>query len=52
VRFVRGDIDAWLELARKNWLPRESATRTARRAARAVPVKTAQLRIDALAGEA
>jgi excisionase family DNA binding protein len=52
VRFVRGDIDAWLELARQNWLPGESATRTARRAARAVPAKTAQLRIDALAGDA
>jgi excisionase family DNA binding protein len=52
VRFVRSDVDAWLELARQGWLPGESAMRTTRRTARAVPAKTTQLRIDAIAGEA
>ena len=51
VRFMRSDVDAWLELARQGWLPGDSARRTTSRAARTVPVKTAQLRIDALAGE-
>lgn len=51
LRFLRDDVEAWLELARQDWLPGEPAMATTRRAARAVPVRTAQLRIDALAGE-
>ena len=51
VRFTRGDIAAWLERARQGWLPGESASSAARRAVRGTSVRTAQLRIDALAGE-
>jgi excisionase family DNA binding protein len=51
LRFLRDDIEAWLELARRSWLPGESAASATRRAARAAPIRTAQLRIDALAGE-
>jgi excisionase family DNA binding protein len=51
VRFTRGDIAAWLERARQGWVPGESATSAARRAARDASVRTTQLRIDALAGE-
>jgi excisionase family DNA binding protein len=51
LRFLREDVEAWLELARRDWVPGEPTTVTTRRAARAAPVWTAQLRIDALAGE-
>ena len=52
LRFVPGDVEAWLELARRSWLPGESATSVTRRAARAAPVRSAQLRIDVLSGDA
>jgi excisionase family DNA binding protein len=51
LRFLRDDVEAWLELARRNWLPGESATSATRRATRTAAVRTAQLQIDALAGE-
>jgi excisionase family DNA binding protein len=50
-RFLRDDVEAWLELARRSWLPGESATSATTRAAPVAPVRTAQLQIDALAGE-
>jgi excisionase family DNA binding protein len=51
LRFLPDDVEAWLELARRSWLPGESATSATKRAARAAPVRTTQLQIDALAGE-
>jgi excisionase family DNA binding protein len=51
LRFLPDDVETWLELARRSWLPGESATRATSRAARSTPVRTAQLRIDALAGD-
>jgi excisionase family DNA binding protein len=50
LRFLREDVEVWLELARSSWLPGESAVSATERAARAAPVRTAQLQIDALAG--
>jgi excisionase family DNA binding protein len=35
VRFVEGDLHAWLERARAGWVPGESSVDTARRAAAA-----------------
>lgn len=43
LRFVRDDVEVWLEVARRSWLPGESATSATKRAARAAPVRTAQL---------
>jgi hypothetical protein len=51
LRFLPDDVETWLELERRSWLPGESATRATSRAARSTPVRTAQLRIDALAGD-
>jgi excisionase family DNA binding protein len=51
LRFLPDDIEAWLERARRRWLPGESATRATSRAARNTPVRTAQLRIDAFADD-
>jgi hypothetical protein len=52
LRFLPDGVEAWLELARRNWLPGESVASATRRAARAAPVASAQLRIDTLAGDA
>ena len=51
LRFLCEDVEAWLERARRSWLPGESAARAASRAARTAPVRTAQLQIDAFAVE-
>jgi excisionase family DNA binding protein len=51
LRFLPDDIETWLELARRSWVPGESVANATCRAARTTPVRTAQLRIDALAGD-
>jgi excisionase family DNA binding protein len=47
LRFLPEDVDAWLERARRAWVPGESGRAAARRAARRAPA-AAQLSIDAL----
>lgn len=51
LRFVLDDVEAWLERARRNWVPGESAKSATRRAATTAPVKIVQMRLDGLAGE-
>ena len=51
LRFLPADVDQWLERARTEWLPRETATAASRRATQSASLKTAQMRIDALAAK-
>lgn len=51
LRFIEHDLDEWLELARRGWLPRESVRDATRRAARPAPIRIDQMRLDGLAGE-
>jgi excisionase family DNA binding protein len=50
VRFLPGDVDAWLDEARRAWLPGEDATAAAARAARSLTSATAQLPMEGLGG--
>jgi excisionase family DNA binding protein len=50
VRFLPGDVDAWLEEARRAWLPGEPATAVAARATRSVTIASAQVPMDGLGG--
>jgi hypothetical protein len=50
LRFVRSDIEQWLENARGEWLPGEPLSRTVTRAAREVRRASPQLSLDELAG--
>ena len=47
LRFLPGDVDAWLEDARRSWLPGRPVNQAARRPTDAAP----QLRFDGLAAE-
>jgi excisionase family DNA binding protein len=47
LRFLPGDVDAWLEHARRSWLPGRSANQASHRPTDAAP----QLRFDGLAAE-
>jgi excisionase family DNA binding protein len=49
LRFVPGDIERWLENARRDWLPSESAVRTTIRATRRLGSASPQLALDGLA---
>jgi len=51
LRFVRVDIERWLENARREWLPGESTIGAVSRAAREVAAASPQLVLDALAGD-
>ena len=50
LRFLPGDVETWLEQARRNWLPGESAERITLRAARTAVGTTTELRLDELPG--
>jgi excisionase family DNA binding protein len=51
LRFLPEDIEKWLELARRNWLPGESSKQVTRRAARLGAGVTPQLHLDGFGGE-
>jgi excisionase family DNA binding protein len=51
LRFLREDVESWLEQARRNWLPGQSTERITLRAARLAVGTTSQLRLDELTGE-
>ena len=51
LRFLPEDIDKWLELAPRNWLPGESSKQVTRRAARLGAEMTPQMHLDGFAGE-
>ena len=51
LRFLPADVDRWLERARTEWLPCETAKAASRRATQSTSLKTAQMTIDALAGK-
>src|SRR5688500_2469903 len=51
LRFLPGDVENWLEEARRNWLPGKSTERITLRAARLAADTTPQLRLDELIGE-
>jgi excisionase family DNA binding protein len=50
LRFLPDDVEHWLERARSDWLPGDTAKSASRRAAQPAAFRTAQLTIDALAG--
>ena len=50
LRFLPADVDSWLERARTDWLPGETAKAASRRATPSATVKTGQLTVGALAG--
>jgi excisionase family DNA binding protein len=52
LRFVRGDIERWLEQARQEWLPGESTAQAVARAAEQVVPAGPQLTLDGLTGDA
>ena len=51
LRFLPEDVEAWLEQARRNWLPGLSAQRTAQRVAQTAAGTARQLRFDPFTGE-
>ena len=51
LRFVRSDIERWLEHARRDWLPGESTGRAVTRAATQLGPAGPQLRLDGLGGD-
>jgi excisionase family DNA binding protein len=51
LRFVRSDVERWLENARREWLPGETTVAVASRAAREFAVAGPQLVLDGLARE-
>jgi excisionase family DNA binding protein len=51
LRFFRGDVERWLENARREWLPAESAASAGIRASRALASANPQLLLDGLADD-
>ncbi len=49
LRFLPGDVDEWLEQARRRWLPGESAVRVTLGAAQSSGAGPAQLYLDGVA---
>jgi hypothetical protein len=49
LRFLPDDVEAWLERARRDWLPGETVARATLRAAATAPARDGQLPIDGLA---
>ncbi|MDA0161253.1 helix-turn-helix domain-containing protein [Solirubrobacter ginsenosidimutans] len=49
LRFFRDDVERWLENARREWLPGESAASAATRATKALVSANPQLLLDGLA---
>jgi hypothetical protein len=52
LRFVRADIERWLENARREWLPGVSTASAVARAADQVQPPGPQLALEGLAGDA
>jgi excisionase family DNA binding protein len=50
LRFLPDEVEAWLEQARRGWLPGESAVRTTARASQFPSFLASQLRLDGVAG--
>src|SRR3954470_7444306 len=51
LRFLPGDVEDWLEQARRDWLPAGSVGRATLRAARTAARMTPQMRFDGFLGE-
>lgn len=52
VRFFRGDVERWLENARREWLPGQSAAGAGSRATKAMESASPQLLLDGIADDA
>ena len=50
LRFLPDDVESWLEQARRNWLPGNSAEQITLRGGRMAAGATTQLRLDELPG--